>query len=156
MAARRKLIIVSNRAPLSFARGEDGARIARRGGGGLVTALASLVSHHDVTWIASAMSDEDRAVAAEAGGEAIDETSRDGSRYRLRLFAHERRSYDLFYHVVSNPTLWFVHHYLWDLARGRALERGLRDAWTDGYARVNRAFADAVLAELEREPEATV
>ena len=33
----------------------DGERVARRGGGGLVTALRSLVAHHDVTWIASAM-----------------------------------------------------------------------------------------------------
>ena len=75
MAARRKLIVVSNRGPVTYAR-VDGERVARRGGGGLVTALRSLVSHHDVTWIASAMSDEDRARAREAGGAAIDERSR--------------------------------------------------------------------------------
>ena len=68
MAGRRKLIVVSNRGPITYGRGTDGERLARRGGGGLVTALRSLVSHHDVTWIASAMSDEDRAVAVEAGG----------------------------------------------------------------------------------------
>ena len=79
MAARRKLIVVSNRGPVSFARDDDGNRVARRGGGGLVTALRSLVAHHDVTWIASAMTDEDRAVADEAGGEAIEEVARDGS-----------------------------------------------------------------------------
>jgi trehalose 6-phosphate synthase len=63
MAARRQLIVVSNRGPASFTRDEDGKRVTRRGGGGLVTALRSLVAHHDVTWIASAMTDEDRAVA---------------------------------------------------------------------------------------------
>ena len=63
MGARRKLIVVSNRGPVSFDRDADGARVARRGGGGLVTALRSLVAMHDVTWIASAMTDEDRAVA---------------------------------------------------------------------------------------------
>ncbi|HYZ18932.1 MAG TPA: hypothetical protein VE615_05270, partial [Gaiellaceae bacterium] len=73
MAGRRKLIVVSNRGPVSYARDEDGNRVLRRGGGGLVTALRSFVAHHDVTWIASAMSDEDRAVAAEAGGQAIEE-----------------------------------------------------------------------------------
>ena len=67
MPGRRKLIVVSNRGPITYARGAEGERLARRGGGGLVTALRSLVSHHDVTWIASAMSDEDRAVAVEAG-----------------------------------------------------------------------------------------
>ena len=60
---RRKLIVVSNRGPVSFGRGGDGQRTAKRGGGGLVTALRSLVSHHDVTWIASAITPEDRAVA---------------------------------------------------------------------------------------------
>ena len=55
MVERRRLIVVSNRGPASFSRDEDGKRVARRGGGGLVTALRSLVAHHDVTWIASAM-----------------------------------------------------------------------------------------------------
>jgi len=72
MAGRRKLIVVSNRGPITYVRGADGERVARRGGGGLVTALRSLVSHHDVTWIASAMTDEDRAIAIDAGGAAIE------------------------------------------------------------------------------------
>ena len=83
--ARRKLIVVSNRGPIGYGR-EGGERIARRGAGGLVTALAPLVSHHDVTWIASALSDEDRVVAAEG---PVDATAPDGSRYRLRLVAHD-------------------------------------------------------------------
>ena len=83
---RRELIVVSNRGPVTFARDADGNRIARRGGGGLVTALRSLVSHHDVTWVASAISDEDRAVAAEAGSEALGETAADGARFDPKLF----------------------------------------------------------------------
>ena len=71
MQARRKLIVVSNRGPTTFARDEGGERITRRGGGGLVTALRSLVSHHDVTWIASAISEEDHTVAGEAFDEAF-------------------------------------------------------------------------------------
>jgi trehalose 6-phosphate synthase len=153
---RRKLIIVSNRSPIAFGLDEDGKRVARRGGGGLVTALRSLVALHDVTWVASAMTDEDRAVAAEAGGEATDETARDGSPYRLRLVAHEESAYDWFYNVVSNPTLWFLQHYLWDLAHSPNLDRGLHLAWDEGYVAVNANFADAVVAELEAQPEAMV
>src|SRR5207237_6915238 len=104
---RRKLIVVSNRGPVSFGRAPNGELIARRGGGGLVTALRSLVSHHDVLWIASAMTAEDREVAAAAGGDAIDEVARDGSPYRLRLVAHDEAAYDRYYNVVANPTLWF-------------------------------------------------
>src|SRR6058998_3217319 len=109
---RRKLIVVSNRGPVTFSRGQSGERTARRGGGGLVTALGSLVSHHDVTWIASAISSEDHVVAHDAGGAAFDEVARDGSPYRLRLLAHDERAYDWFYNVVSNPTLWFLQHHL--------------------------------------------
>jgi trehalose 6-phosphate synthase len=156
MAERRALIVVSNRGPTSFSRDGDGNRIARRGGGGLVTALRSIVAQHDVTWIASAMTEEDRAVVAEAGGEAIDEVARDGSPYRLRLVAHDPTAYDWFYNVVANPTLWFLQHYLWALAYSPNIDAGLYHAWDEGYVPVNRAFADATLAELESRPDAAV
>ena len=156
MGGRRKLIIVSNRGPVTFARDESGERVARRGGGGLVTALRSLVTHHDVTWIASAMSQEDRALVEEAGGGAVEETARDGSPFRLRLVAHDEIAYDWFYNVVSNPMLWFLQHYLWELAYTPSIDVALRSAWDEGYAQVNESFADAVLEELEAEPEAAV
>ena len=156
MGERRKLIVVSNRAPVSFSRDEGGERVARRGGGGLVTALASLVTHHDVTWIASAMTEEDRTVVEEAGNGAVKETARDGASYRLRLVAHDPAAYDWYYNVISNPTLWFAQHYLWGLASAPDVDHGLRHAWNEGYVAVNRNFADSVLAELEREPDAAV
>jgi trehalose 6-phosphate synthase len=155
-SSRRKLIIVSNRGPVSYARGADGARTARRGGGGLVTALRSLVSRHDVTWIAAAMTDEDRAVAAEAGDEALRETARDGSPYRLRLVAHDPVAYDWYYNVVSNPTLWFLQHSMWDLTQAPDVDLGLHTAWFNGYVPVNEGFAAAVVAELERDPDQAV
>jgi trehalose 6-phosphate synthase len=153
---RRKLIVVSNRGPVSFGRDETGSRVVRRGGGGLVTTLRSLVALHDVTWLASAMSDEDRRVAAESGDELLEETARDGSPYRFRLVAHDPHAYDWFYNVVANPTLWFLQHYLWDLKQAPRWDRGLHHAWEEGYVAVNRSFAEAVAVELDREPEAAV
>jgi trehalose 6-phosphate synthase len=156
VAERRKLIVVANRGPVSYARDADGTRVARRGGGGLVTALRSLVAQHDVTWIASAMNDEDRAVAAEHGNEAYDETARDGSPYRIRLVAHDPSAYDWYYNVVANPTLWFLQHYMWGLPYAPDVDLGLHNAWFNGYLPVNETFANATLAELEREPRAAV
>jgi trehalose 6-phosphate synthase len=156
MPDRRKLIVVSNRGPTTFGRDDDGDRVARRGGGGLVTALRSLVPLHDVTWIASAISDEDRSVAKDANDEAFDEVARDGSPYRLRLVRHDPQAYDWHYNVVSNPTLWFLQHYLWALAQAPNVNKGLHHAWEEGYVAVNRGFAGAVLDELDREPDATV
>jgi len=140
---RRKLIVVSNRGPVAFAR--DGS--ARRSSGGLATALRSLLHRHDVTWIASAMSDGDRARA----GETLQHDD-----CRLHLVAHDPHAYDGYYNVVSNPMLWFVQHSLWELAYTPKVDAAFHRAWRDGYQAVNAGFAAAVLAELEREPDAAV
>ena len=137
---------------MSYGRGPDGTRIAKRGGGGLVTALRSLVQYHDVTWIASAITDEDRVVA----GETLEETARDGSPYGLRLVAHAPQAYDWFYHVVANPMLWFVQHSLWELPYTPKIDAAFHRAWQEGYTAVNENFATAVDAELSRTPEAAV
>ena len=149
---RRRLIVVSNRGPVTYS-SDNGERVARRGGGGLVTALRGLVAHHDVTWIASAMSDEDRSVAA---GGVVEEDLGSGSTVRLRLVAHDQAAYDWFYNVVSNPMLWFLQHYLWELAYTPAIDIAIKHAWTDGYVRVNESFATAVVEELEADPETPV
>ena len=149
---RRKLIVVSNRGPVSYGRAADGTRTAKRGGGGLVTALRSLVQYHDVTWIASAITEEDRVVA----GETVEEIARDGSPYRLRMVAHDRQAYDWYYNVVANPMLWFVQHSLWELPYAPRIDAAFHRAWAEGYVPVNASFADAVAAELERTPDAAV
>jgi trehalose 6-phosphate synthase len=156
MAGRRKLIVVANRAPVTFSRETGGERNVRRGGGGLVTALRSLITNQDVTWVASAMSAEDHVVALEAGNEPLDESAGDGSPYRLRMVSHDPQAYDLYYNVVSNPVLWFAQHYLWGLVEAPNIDHGLHLAWSDGYQAVNRAFADVVVEELAREREADV
>ena len=140
---RRKLIVVSNRGPVTFA--ADGS--LRRSSGGLATALRGLLQHHDVTWIASAISDGDRARA----GETLDQDT-----HRLRLVAHEPQAYDWYYNVVANPMLWFIHHSLWELAYAPKVDAAFHNAWHEGYVAVNAGFAAAVLAELEREPDAAV
>jgi trehalose 6-phosphate synthase len=149
---RRKLIVVSNRGPVSFGRDAHGNRTEQRGGGGLVTALRSLVRYHDVTWIASAITDEDRVVA----GEAVEATAHEGAACRLHLVAHSEQAYDWYYDVVANPMLWFVHHSLWELAYTPRIDHAFHTAWSDGYAAVNAGFAEAVVAELDREPGAAV
>lgn len=152
----RHLIVVSNRGPVVYDRDCAGRRVARRGGGGLVTALGAAVAHYQVTWVASAISAEDRRACEEAGGQAIEERSREGASFRLRLVAHEPEAYRQFYAVVANPMLWFIQHRLWDLARAPSLDESFREAWERGYQAVNRAFAAAVLEELDRDPEAIV
>jgi trehalose 6-phosphate synthase len=143
-AKRRALIVVSNRGPVSYDRDDAGARVERRGAGGLVTALRGLVAHHDVTWIASAISAEDRLVAAEGGGDGV------------VLVAHDPVAYDGYYSTIANPLLWFAQHSLWPLGSAPALGADEHRAWQEGYVRVNQNFATAVVAQLDNNPEATV
>ena len=121
-----------------------------------MTAIDSLASEYDVTWIASALSEEDETVAAEAGDGSFDETSRRQSPFRLRLVVHDATAFDRHYNVVANPMLWFIQHRLWDLVRVPAFDETFHEAWQGGYAVVNAGFADAVVGELEEDPEATV
>jgi trehalose 6-phosphate synthase len=121
----------------------------------VVTALGRLPAHHDVTWVASAMTEEERTVAAEHAGAFPEETT-DGAAYRLRLVAHDPAVYQRFYNVLANPTLWFLQHYLWGLGSAPDFGTELHEAWSDGYVPVNEALAAAALEELEREPGAAV
>jgi trehalose 6-phosphate synthase len=110
------------------------------------------VQYHDVTWLASAITEEDRAVARET----FAETAADGSPYKLRLVAHDRQAYDWYYNVVANPMLWFVQHSLWELPYSPKIDAAFHRAWAEGYVAVNASFAAAVDAELERTPDAAV
>ena len=107
------LVLVSNRGPVQFR--SDGTM--RRGGGGLVTALTGLASYRDVTWIASAMSEADAEASHSHGGKAFPVRLADSPReYLVRLVESDPEAYHGFYSIVSNPMLWFIQHYLWDLS----------------------------------------
>ena len=116
-----------------------------------MTALAPLVSHHEVTWIASALSDEDRRSPPRAPSRRRRATARATG---CGSSPTEPSAYDLYYNVVANPALWFVQHGLWGLKHDPDDDLGC--AWEEGYVAVNQAFADAVLEELDRQPAATV
>ena len=147
MASDQPLIIVSNRGPAQFDRSEDGDRIVRRGGGGLVSALTGLASHRRVLWIASAMGEEDADVADEAGGPV--EVELDGVDYEVELVASDPEAYDLFYNVIANPQLWFVQHYLWDLSNAPDIRKEEKEAWELGYEVVNADIARCVINRIE-------
>ncbi len=132
------LFVVSNRGPLSFSRGDDGALVARRGAGGLVSSLGPLVRDTKAMWMAAAISDDDRR-AAEAGGV-------EAEGFRIRSLAIDHQAYRMFYEVVANATLWFLHHDLYELARRPRLDSRWHEAW-DAYREVNRTFAKAIIEE---------
>jgi trehalose 6-phosphate synthase len=139
------LVLVSNRGPVTF--GPDGE--IKRGTGGLVTALIGLASHREVTWIASAMTDEDVAAAERNEGKPFPVQGPDGDEYRVKLVASDADAYDRFYNIIANPMLWFIQHYLWDLSNAPDIRRNETEAFEFGYNVVNEDLARAVLEEIE-------
>lgn len=133
------MIVVSHRGPISFTREADGSFSSRRGAGGVVSALGPLLeARDDVTWIAAAIGDGDRA-AVEAG-------AAEAPRFALDLVAPDPRLHRLHYDLVSNATLWFLFHGLFDLPRRPRFDQHFREAW-NAYRAVNQVFADAICAD---------
>jgi trehalose 6-phosphate synthase len=146
-AQGRPLVLISNRGPATFERVRSGELVARRGGGGLVTALTGLVRQRDALWIASAMTDEDIEMSRRNGERGF-EVELDGVMYRVRLVASDADAYDRFYNQIANPLLWFIQHYLWDLSNVPDIRAEDREAWETGYKRVNEDLAAAALEEI--------
>jgi trehalose 6-phosphate synthase len=146
------LVLVSNRGPVSF--DVDGS--STRGGGGLVTALTGLASHRDAVWIASAMTDGDVKRAQESDGHPFEVQAGGDSRYHVRLVTSDAEAYDRFYNVISNPMLWFIQHYLWDLSNAPDIRQDEVDAFEHGYKVVNDDLAAAVVEQIEGQDEPVV
>jgi trehalose 6-phosphate synthase len=145
VAQGERIVIVSNRGPVTFSRSESGERTYSRGAGGLVTALNAVSRRgEDVVWIASAQSEEDIRVSREPAPYEVEDL-------RVTLVEHEPEAYDLMYNHLANPLLWFVQHGLYDLPYAPALGEDTRRAWEEGYVPVNRNFAEAVSRTVEGE-----
>lgn len=143
MRERPAVVVASNRGPVTFDRGPDGGTVARRGSGGLVTALTAALQGRCGAWVAAAMTDGDRTVAR--SGVAVDLP------FRVRFLDLPPEDYDGAYNGVSNGMLWFAHHSLWDTVRSPTFDEGVADVWA-AYERVNAAFARALAEEAGRLP----
>jgi len=141
----RRLIIATNRGPVTFATGADGRLRPRRGSGGLVTALGQVGRHVPVTWVAAAMSDGDRRAAADP--KLLRAASDDDESIRLRFALVDRSVYEQAYNVIANPFLWFLQHQMWNLPERPVIDAAVMRAWQRGYVALNDAFARAVLAQ---------
>jgi trehalose 6-phosphate synthase len=146
---KTRVIIVSNRGPVTFSRGESGEREYSRGAGGLVTALNAVARRRsEAVWIASAQSEEDVRVARENPDKPYEVEG-----LKVVLVEHDGEAYDLMYNRLANPLLWFVQHGLYDLPYAPVLGDDTKRAWEEGYVPVNENFAEAVARTLQSQEE---
>jgi len=141
----RRLIIATNRGPITFASAADGSLRPRRGSGGLVTALGQVGRHVPLTWVAAAMGEGDRRAAADP--KLLRQAAGGDDAVRLRFAAVERSVYEQAYNVIANPLLWFLQHQMWNLPERPVIDAAVMRAWDRGYVALNDAFATAVLEQ---------
>ena len=138
-------IVVANRAPLQLEPADPIHNQPERlvkGGGGLVTAISSLATATDAVWVAVARNGQDRALVDR--GNPV-ELTLDGANYNVSFVIPDPEAYRLYYNVISNPILWFIQHYLWDLSREPIVDSSVGQAWKDGYVAINQLLADQVV-----------
>jgi trehalose 6-phosphate synthase len=136
-AASKDLVVVSNRGPLSFRRGPDGALVPVPAAGGLASSLLGLLAGSGTTWASVTMGAADREAVAE-GLLHLDGLD-------LVPVVVDDETYRQAYDVVANTTLWYCHHHLFDLPQRPRFDHRWREAW-EGYRAYNRAMADVVAA----------
>ena len=126
----QRLVIVSNRLPVSVEKRKRGLRF-EPSIGGLATGLKSFYKSYNSTWIGwpginlEKILDEKQEIAATLLSESC---------YPVFLSQHDIEDY---YHGFCNKTLWPLFHYY------PSYTVYSKDLW-EAYERVNRVFADAV------------
>ncbi|MBO0813710.1 MAG: trehalose-6-phosphate synthase [Actinobacteria bacterium] len=175
--AAGRVLIASNRGPVSFSLGDDGKLTSRRGGGGVVAGLSAIADRAEVLWVCAALNDADRAAARAAPGGRLDVSlSADGAgpggpesvtgprgpestagpgrpESMVRMLDIPAPVFERAYNGVANSTLWFIHHMLYDTPNRPLFGLAFRREW-ESFRTYNAAFADA-LAEGAAVPGAT-
>jgi len=143
----RRLIIASNRAPVTIEKGEDGSLNFVRNAGGLVTALLGLANSINTTWIACARTEADTEWCS---GVVPDESG--NAPLHVQFITPKPEAYDGYYNVIANPLLWFLQHSMWDVPRAPVINRDTWQAWEEGYQTVNHLFADEIARQVLASP----
>src|SRR6266853_573153 len=143
-------IVAANRPPVDVAHDPVDRTRFVRGAGGLVTGLSGLALATGAVWVASVRDGLEGELELDGGGEPMLVETTDGSRFQVSWVNPPRLAYDLYYNTIANPLLWFVQHYLWNLAEAPVLDDSTHLAWNEGYRRVNQLFAQQVVREARR------
>ena len=148
---RAPLVVASNRGPLSIIAVDDGDDEVRRGGGGLVSGMqAALSATPDAVWICAALNDRERAIARRATSGRLSEVPAVADAlagdFDVRMLPIDAMTFRQAYNGISNATLWFLLHMLYEPARSPIFDQAWRRQWA-GYVRYNRAFAEAAASE---------
>lgn len=142
MVAERsaRVLVASNRGPVSYTLGQDDTLHARRGGGGLVSGLSAIGPDADAVWVCAALGEGDREAVRRTGGRLA---RADSGGQRVRMLDIPPETFAAAYNGVANSTLWFLHHLLYDTPTEPVFDADFTGRWT-AFEEYNAAFAGAL------------
>lgn len=140
-----RILVASNRGPVSFSSAPDGTLSLRRGGGGLVSGL-SAIDDPNAVWVCAALSEADRAAARRSPDGRLDRGGFDVGGQAVRMLDIDPEVFEQAYNGIANSTLWFIHHLLYDTPVSPAFDAEFRTQWAS-FEAYNAAFAEALAAE---------
>ncbi|WP_327429712.1 alpha,alpha-trehalose-phosphate synthase (UDP-forming) [Streptomyces sp. NBC_01236] len=133
-----RILVASNRGPITYEVDENGSLKAKRGGGGLVSGLSAIGPEAGALWVCSALGDGDREAVRRGVGE-------DG----VRMLDIDATVHTDAYNGIANSVLWFVHHMLYQTPLEPVFDAEFRRQW-GSYKAYNRAFAEALAEEADQ------
>ncbi|NBM16737.1 trehalose-6-phosphate synthase [Streptomyces sp. GC420] len=130
-----RILVASNRGPVTYTLRDDGSLDSRRGGGGLVSGLSAIDSEAGAVWVCAALGEGDQ----EAVRRGVGETG-------VRMLGIDPEVFADAYNGIANSVLWFVHHMLYETPLTPVFDAEFRRQWAS-YEAYNAAFADALAEE---------
>ncbi|WP_283139026.1 alpha,alpha-trehalose-phosphate synthase (UDP-forming) [Rhizohabitans arisaemae] len=140
------ILVAANRGPVSFSLAEDGSLNMRRGGGGMVSGLASVAKDTDVLWVCAALSDGDRSAVRRSLNGRLDTAGYETG--PVLMLDIPPVTFHRAYNAIANSTLWFVNHLLYDTPNSPHFDSQFRRDWAS-YEEYNSAFASALAANAD-------
>ncbi|MBU0507328.1 trehalose-6-phosphate synthase [bacterium] len=132
----KRLVVVSNRLPISLSRNSDGTFDVRAGSGGLVTALSPVLRNRGglwIGWLGAPDVDDTKSILDKGSAE---------SGYTLVPVELTQEEVGKYYSGFSNEILWFLFHGLSTLCN-------FDPEYWPAYQSVNRKFAQVIAERTE-------
>lgn len=141
------LFLASKRAVVTYAPDESGELRAWLAPGGTGNVVAEQAGYLDVSWIASADTDDDhRAVEQNPDGAVVELPS--GRSIRLHQIRHDRQVFRAVQDLFTAELMWAGNNYGWDRWTTPTFDGSTREVW-ELFGRFTEDFADELLRRSE-------
>ncbi|WNG15919.1 trehalose-6-phosphate synthase [Cystobacter fuscus] len=141
--SQERIFLASKRAPVTYHRDASGTLTAELAPGGTANVVADLASQLGVSWIACAMTKEDRHMATQHP-QGMEVKVSAAAPVRLHLLQHDPAVFEDMQEIITADLLWASNNYLWDGWTKPTFDTRSHRAWKN-FETFTRTFATTLL-----------